>query len=252
MTPHMDESSGLNDGGKSAGDDVFDGRAKTMPLTSVTGTAEIPEVDEFESDPVRSGKSLLNQGTLLIALLLGVAAAIIYGMRVSQGEIHSAASTVEAEAKIDQALARLSKSQALPDDDPLKSGNINKLFRDTDLIISMFSSDLTSQQVPIESLQCNPFILTRAKSEPAIDTQPVSPYRNQRHKKAQQRMQELNKELAGLQLQTVIIGNVNVAVINDDLYQTNHTVGSFKVTKISKMAVDFEADGRAFSLTMSQ
>ncbi len=252
MTTNLDDPSVMNNGATPQDDGGFDGATKTTPLMAGAGSANLPEIDDFESEPARNGRSLFNQSTMLILLLLGVAAALIYTMRVSQGEISSTASTLEAEAKIDQALARLTSSQDLPEDDLLRSENLDEIFRDTDLIISMFSSDLTSQQVPIEYLQCNPFIVTLANSDSATEILPAAQYGDQRRKKAQQRMQELNTELAGLKLQTVIIGNVNVAVINDDLYQKNHAVGSFKVTKIIKMSVDLEADGQTFSLSMSQ
>ena len=251
MTTHLDQPPSLKDAAAAREvDTAFDGSAKTMPLMS--GGASLPEVDEFESEPIKNSRSILNQSTLLILLMLGVAAILIYTMRLSQGEIRSAESTIEAEAKIDQALARLTKSRALPQDDPLRHGNLDELFRDTDLIISMFSSDLTSHQVPIEYLQRNPFILTLALTDPTADMQPVALQNDGKRKKLQQRMEELNKELAGLKLQTVILGNVNVAVINDDLFQETHTVGSFTVTKISKMSVQLEADDKTFTLTMGQ
>ena len=215
---------------------------------------DLPQSVGFDLAPLKRGPSLLSQGTLLILLVLAIAVGVIYMMRLSQGEIAPEPGSKEAEAKIDQALAKLTKRDVLPMNDPLRAGNLDVLFRDTEKVITMFSIDLTEHQVPIGFVQRNPFVFAMAKRQSAVDFMDASNLaeRLKQKQREQQRRAELEREISKLVLQTVILGPVNVAVINSDMVKTGQVIGSFEIRKIQRMSVELVADGRMFTLSMSE
>ena len=223
---------------------------RTKPLSQLTGGGDgFPGVEQFEMEPSRRGLPVPSQGALLIILLLAVTAGVIYAMRATQSEIKSDSESQEAEAKIDQALIKLTGGTN-SGGDPTLNQDIDSLFADSDRIVTMFSTDMTRQQVPIEFLQRKPFV--QAMSKKSQDTsQPTAAAIAEADQKQQQR-EQLERQLAALTLQTVIMGRVNVAVIDNDLVQQNHKISGFIVKKINKMSVELEAGGEIFILNMCE
>ena len=238
----------LSDGGGEADTD-------SLSPSAVIGPEEIPEADEFELKAPKNSSKLLNQGTLLVLLLVSVTVTVIWVMRLSQGEIRSAPGSKEAEAKVDDALTklRLPKVGALVADDPLSPYNIDNLFQDSEHLITMFSADQTMRQVPIEFIQRNPFMLPEANADGIGTFSAVNTTGNdKKERRRQQRREKLSRELAGLELQTVMMGRVPMAVISNDLVRVGHVMGSFTIKKIRPRSLDLEVDGQAFVLTMEQ
>jgi len=208
----------------------------------------LPEADDFSSiDKAKSNRKFLSQGTMLILIVFVIAAGTLYGMRLSNHIDGPSAHIKTMEAKVDQALAKLSAPQGLAKNDALQPANIKKLFEDTDQIVSMFSADLTQRQVPIRFVKKNPFVLpvfqsVREESD-AYDAEDSA-------KAEQKRIRMLKQELGHYELQSIMQGSRPVAVINGELVQPGQRIGSFKLIAIHNRSVELQNGGTNFTLTM--
>ncbi|MBI1336808.1 MAG: hypothetical protein GC164_07590 [Phycisphaera sp.] len=202
----------------------------------------LPEAD-LDMQSTRGSSKLLSHGSMLVVLIFVVAAGSIYAMKVTQGAIRSDPQTKEVEARVEQALAKLSRPSAMAQDDPLLQQNLGSLFKDTDAIVSMFKSDMTAHQVPIEYVQKNPFELYNESPVADASADPGAGANNRV-------LQQLEMELGDLELQTVMLGARPVAVISGEIVQPGQSVGSFKVKTISQLAVVLEASGHDFTLSL--
>lgn len=222
---------------------------KQIPLMGGLMRPEgLPEAEEGDFGSAKPESRLLNQGTLLIVMVAAIAAGAIYIMRVSQGDIANASEdTVKVEARIEQALAKLSKPGAMAGTDPLQPGNMKALFEDTDAILGMFSDDHAKRQVPVEFLKKDPFELVVAKPQAAAAAaaQPVN----------DRQSDELNRKIAAaakeLKLQSIMGSGANaIAVVNGELLQVGQTTGEFKVIAITGREVQLESNGRTVTINM--
>ena len=64
------------------------------------------------------------------------------------------------------------------------------------------------------------------------------------------RLQELQGELKTYELQTIMIGRRNVAVIDNNFFQRGGQLGSFVIESIHKLAVHLSAEGQNFELRL--
>jgi hypothetical protein len=221
---------------------------RTMPLMS--GVARADEAisgAELATDGSSSGSNVLSQGTLLVLLAFVVAAGALMLMRQQRADPDADVAGKEVEAKIEEALAKLSKPNAMAQNDSLRQENINALFKDTGSIIAMFNVDVTSQQVPLEFLKKNPFsVPARAQVEMA------APAAVNTDGQREKRLRELHAEAKELDLQSIMEGSRPVAIIGGTLVQQGQTIGSFQVAKIGGMGVTLTADGQEFKITMQK
>lgn len=219
---------------------------KTMSLMGgIVRPEGLPEADLNLGE--RSGGRLLGQGTLLLLIVFVIAAGTIYAMHLTKGDLKSGSKSVkEVEARIEQALAKLNKPEAMRSDDPLAPANLTALFQDTGSIVAMFSTDMTQRQVPIEFIKKDPFELSVAKDDQK------APVRNDSEsaRQARDRKQRIEMEFAQLKLQTVMQGRVPVAVVNGQFTRVGQTLGSFVVKAIDGTSVKLEVDGQIFELQM--
>lgn len=230
-----------------AGDDGASGTgqnesAGNMSLvSSLSGGPEgLPEADDFAFiDGQKTKSRLMNQTSLMVVMLALVAGTSIFAMRMTQGEV-DLATDQEAEIKIEKALARFNEAGTNA------NGSARSFFGDTEDILSVFSVNATEVQVPSEYLAKNPFTFTRPEKVVIQQEVVISESAQDR------RMRELNAEFSRLSLDTVMHGRVPVAIINGQLLQVGHEVGSFKVAKISGMSVVLTANDQLFQLSMEQ
>ncbi len=216
---------------------------KTLSLMGgVVKPEGLPEADAAFG--VAKGPSkLFSQGTLLILLVACIAAGSIYAMKAAQGEIALNPAAKEVEARVEQALAKLTNPQALPQNDPLLKRNLDDLFRDTAAIIAMFSDDMTQRQVPIEFVQKNPFLVWQPAPTVVSDAAPVNDDRG---------VKKLRNELSRLKVQTIMFSSRPVAVIDGEIVQPGAQLGSFTVKEIKQFSVVLEAAGQIFTLAMEK
>jgi len=218
-----------------------DGSPQTMSLLGGVARPEgMPEGDELTTGP--GGGGLLNQGTILIGIVTLIAAGSLYAMRLSQGDLSQDTATKQVEAKIEQALAKLTQPGAMAASDPLSQQNIEALFQDTDSIINMFSTDFTEHQVPAQLIKKNPFAIasTRRADEP--------PPPDKAEQERLRKLRALATELKGFELQSVMRGAVPVAVISGEFYRRGDRMGSFVVEQIEPLKVSVVAEGQRFEL----
>lgn len=227
---------------------VENGSGKTMTLMGgIAHLDRLPESD-LDLESLKPGSKLFNQGTLLIVVVAAVAAACLSTMRLSQGELISNAATKQFEAVVDTALAKLNNKESLAADDPLQHNNLSSLFQDPDEIVAVFSVDVIQQQVPIEFVQKNPFVLPKSR----VVSKPTRPNTPKTIDSRTAQRSKLERELHGLQLQSVVGGPNPVAIINRKLIQVNQAVGRFKVVAIRDRGVELVAGGHKFTLRMDR
>jgi hypothetical protein len=219
---------------------------KTMSLLSgVARPEEMPEVSDTEFGDAKGPGKLMSQGTMVLVALLVVAGLVIYAMRTVQNGGTSGNKDVD--AKIEQALAKISQPYALSGDDALAPGNTAKLFKDTQEIVEEFSNDPAKREVPIDYVKKNPFVMpTTATPEAPVGAGPARPDENALA------IKKLQAELKNLKLQSVMGGNRPVAIIDGELVQPGGTVGSFTVKAIKGTTVELEGAGQPFTLTMEE
>jgi hypothetical protein len=238
----------MNQPNRTSGDQAeMDESQKTMSLMGgIVRAEELPGADGM-LEGGRTGIKL-GQGSMVILMVAAIAIGSIYLMRLTQGDLSSGKEFREAEARIEQALAKLSNSQAMAADDPLRRENLDSLLQDTNSIVSMFNTDMTHRQVPIEEIQKDPFELTPTEQVVIVPTR--SDEEARRAERERQRQQQLRTEFSRLRLQTVMQGRMPVAIINGDFVRVGGAIGSFTVRSIDGMTVELEADGQVFPLTM--
>lgn len=211
-----------------------------LPLSAMIRPEGLPDASEADLQPPRPTFRFMNRGTLLILGLAALGLATIWGMRLGRGEVSSKLADSQIEARIEQALAKLTKPAGLADDDPLLRKNIQDLLSDTDSIVKMLANDPSKNQVPIEFVKKNPF---------QMGAETVADGGAQRQGDS---AKKLNAEFAKLKLQSVVTGRMPLAMINDQMCRVGDRIGSFTVTAIrqNELAVDLAAAGTTFSLTM--
>lgn len=225
---------------------------KTLSLMSGVARPEgLPEAADLDLQSMKTGSRMLNQGTLVVVAVFLVAAGSLYAMRLSQSDNETDPAAKEVEARVDQALAKLTKTPTLGQDNPLRRDNLDALFDNTEQVVAMFVSDPTTQQVPIEYVKKNPFTIPITRADPSLSGTAAD---NQvgLDREARERLRKLQFEFADLELQTVMRGRVPIAIISDQMLRPGDLVGSFtvKAIHVDSLSVDLENEGRIYTLTM--
>ncbi len=198
---------------------------------------------EDAEEPDSRGRKLLGQGTLLMVIVVIVAAGGIYFMRLTQGDLNTAPIPKEVDAKIEWALATHKTSDP---NNPLKAENVDALLNDTESFVAMFSSDPTNVQVPLEYVQKNPFTMPTL-DEPKADANPAVT-----NKRDQDLRKRLEAEASNFKLQSVLGGQTPVAMINGEIVSVGQKLGAFQVVSIASRSVDLESNGLKVTLHMAQ
>lgn len=185
--------------------------------------------------------SRVPSGVLLLVVVLGVAAAVLYTMRLtgSVGKMDDAAKS--AELQIEQALAALrGKTHGTAEDEPAGMDS-------TSQVIAMFADDPTAKQVDPDQLSKNPFALRAAARDGTTTASVDAPDVDMG---AQLQARKLRDEVSRMQLQTVMHGRVPLAVISGQMVREGDRFGSFRVAAIERMAVVLDSEGNTYRLTM--
>ena len=173
--------------------------------------------------------SKLPQSTLLIVAIVVVAGGALGFMRMSQSNVGEDRIDAEVRAKIDQAVAKFSNRDAMSPDDPINPANIDELFADTESVVAMFATDYTQNQVPVEYVKKNPFVLNRPKS---TDNQPTSTHNRDLERQYQQWLTERRREIQKLNLEAVMGGTTPVAIVDGESVRVGQQLGNFEVVAI--------------------
>ncbi len=216
----------------------------TVPLMTGLGdpgaSEEFSETDNWMGNDTANTNKLLGQSMILITVVAVIAAGSLYAMRLSQDNMATGQATKDAESKIADFLA---KRDLLHSSDPRNPENVEKLLHDTDEIIDSISVGTAIQQVPVEFVKKNPFtILVMPQVSEELNPDAV----------LRKAMKNLQAELSRFELQTVMGGARNVAIINGDFYQEGDAIGSFTIQSISPdhQAIELMAEGHLFELNL--
>lgn len=205
----------------------------------------LPDADDFEFiDEKKGGSKLLSHGTLVILLVFSIAAGTLYLMRMSNGSIVSEVNA-EVEGRVDTWLAKIANPQSMSSTDPLKKENLDELLGTTDEVVATFNFDMQKQQVPIEFVQKNPF-------EMPAGAQDAAPQVDNTERDRQLMIQKLDREFKALKLQSIMLGQRKIAVINGELKQIGQSIGSFRIDDIDGHRVVLSAAGEKFILTQAE
>jgi hypothetical protein len=203
--------------------------------------------DPLEGAEAIGKKSRVNEGVVLLVVVLAIASGVLLIMRQT-GKASLTGGLSSVELQIEKALTQMSGINAgqanQPGDTPLPT---------TEQVVAMFSTDPAAKQVKLAELKFNPFALrvTTRLTEVAVD--PVSnPGPSVEDRRAKLRAQELRDELGKLELQTVMKGRVPMALVSGEVVRERAKLGSFTVVAIEPMAVILAADGNTYRLTMEQ
>jgi hypothetical protein len=230
------ESSGGGDGpsGESNPMDASwqtgDGLESSMGVGAATGPA----------------KKKINEGMLLLAVVLAVAAGVLFLMRKT-GAATIDQSLAAVELKIEQALAQAGVvNGASPAGD---AKGLEAFLRNSDDVVALFLNDPSNKQVAPENLKKNPFYRLIAL-KPSDDKPQIVQTMTAEQREQQLRQQQLRAEVSMLQLQTVMQGRTPIAVISNRVVREQETLGSFTVVAIEPRSVVLAADGNSYRLTM--
>jgi len=215
----------------------------SMTLSGIGGGEVLPDDPELEPTSYAGG-NLLSHSAILLAAVAVVAVGSLYLMRSLQGDLSASDEAQEIEAKIANTLDRLNTPSLLQADDPLRPGNLHDLLASTDDITAIFGHDVRDQQVPIEQVKKDPFSLVIGESDSLHVKPDTTSQQNDR------RAVKLQREFTKLELQSIMMGARNIAVIGGEFYKRGDRIGSFTVTDIDKLTVYLQAAGSTFQLTL--
>ena len=206
---------------------------------------EMDQAFSMESSEAAGG-SRVNQGTVLMILLLVVAGAALAAMRMG-GAASIDESISDVELKIETALAQL----GVRSDEISGNGARAGMLADADQVVAIFTTDPSARQVPLEGLRGNPFIMAHGQPDRTAST-PTTPTLSQADRERERRLEQLRMELSRLELTTVMNGRVPLAVVSGTVVREGERLGSFSVVSIEPRSVTLTAEGNSYRLTMAE
>ncbi len=187
-------------------------------------------------------------GVLMLVIVLAVAGAALFAMRLTGSVAQRDGAVQAAELQIEQALATLT-GQAAPqpgtaaEDAPLQT---------TEQVIARFADDPTDKQVDLDHLRKNPFALRLAARTSTQTAGHADAPASGVDMADQLRAKKLRAEVDRRQLQTVMHGRVPLAMVDGQVVREGDTLGSFRVAAIEQMAIVLDAEGNTYRLSMEQ
>lgn len=226
-----------------ASDPLAEEPAQTMPLLGgVVRPDGLPAAGDDSADTLSAPGALFGRGSLILLLVFTIAGGSLYLMRRSQLELVGETEPSESELRIDEALARIAAGHTdtthLAADKP----------SDAEKIVSMFSTDTASHQVPLEYVQKNPFVMPEV--EVSAKPKAAAPAKVDPRKQERDLLDRLTDEVRGYKLQTVMQGSRPLAIINGAIVKQGQRLGSFKLIAVEDRAVKLSDGNYRFTLRM--
>ena len=180
-------------------------------------------------------KKPVNRTTLVLFAIIALGGGGLWLMHMRTGPSSAAASSTDAPKKtINQFLSG----------GPANIKLMEMSLRNTEKLVQQFNHP-NVKQIPLASLQMNPFRATAKSNDDADD--PVN-----KRKLAEQREAVL-KQYQTLQLQSIMYGEKNRScLINNMLYREGQSVSGFIIEKISSDTVSVKQDAWRFDLKMAK
>lgn len=229
-----------------------DEEPRSMPLSAMAADDPATGVDgDFQS--TKAPSKIFNQGSMLLVLIAAVAGGAIFTMRQTSSVGPGQGVDRKVEAKIEQALAKLSRPGEMSADDPLTPGNLANLNQNTDAIVAIFQDDVSARQVPLEYVQKDPFELFQPPAEIAVVTTRTGPTMEEleaqkRAAALAAREQALRAELQRMRCDAIM---GDLVMINGNALRRGMKVGNFTVVDIKASSVVLRADDLSYELKIN-
>ncbi|HSI34629.1 MAG TPA: hypothetical protein VK986_13655 [Tepidisphaeraceae bacterium] len=215
-------------------------------LESESGESQDPTADldlgQGETEyVVAEEKKPISAATLVLFAIFGAAGLASYFLLVKEGPSASAAATADPKAGqvIEQFMTDKSQNFA----------HMQKMLRDTDLVVKQFLTYPSVTQVPLTDLRANPFQLAAADEA----AKPTGKEAEREKKRKEEERQAVLRGVQNLQLQSVIASDRSKScMINNVLYTEGQQVDAFTVEKIAPNAVIVRNGAYRFELRMQR
>lgn len=201
-----------------SGADTLHGReGASFPL----GTGDDGLDADSAFDPLAGAESVKrsNTGTVLIILVILVAAGGLFSMRTLAKVSASVQSDTEVESSIETFIATLTGSSGG------KSSGTSVLLRDDDPSLEVLSESYTEHQVPLVNVAKNPFLLAQKSTDlatnPVVDTGGSDRIYEQRRR---QKIKDIESAKGRLTLTSVLLGSTPLANINGKILRVGNTI----------------------------
>ena len=204
--------------------------------------------DEFMSSTSASRK--INFGSLLIVIVVVIAAGAIFAMRTLARVSEAFAGNAEVDKVIDSFLDSQTGDNGLGSFDSLLVDN-------SDSPLNILDDNYTEMQVPLANVQRNPFILDGdhdTDAAPPVDANPGDESLRLWETRRAEREIAIESARSRLVLKSVMMGTPKLANLNDRIVREGDTVViepgqiEFKVTEIALDAVVLVATDELYDL----
>jgi hypothetical protein len=237
---------GGDDDGATGNDSSAISGADASLMMSGGGGGSSTGVDGDESAATSEGgfviggeeKKPLNKTTLILFLAVALGGGGLYLMHLRAGP--DAAMAAASNSKEQQAVTTFLNGGA----DNMKK--MQSLLQNTERVVQQFLAYPSIKQVPLNSLQTNPF---REKVS-AGDPNSLSEAEARRQRELAK--EQIKRELDNLSLQSVMRGRVNSCMISGKLVREGQTINGFLVEKISASSVIVSQGDFKFELKMER
>ena len=180
-------------------------------------------------------KKPINRTSLVLFGILAIGGVGLYLMHLRTGpQSATAAPTDTANKTINQFLSGGQSNIKL----------METMLRSTEKVVQQFNQYPSVKQVPLGSLQTNPFRVTGGSSEDADDA-------TNKRKLAEQR-QVVLKSFQTLQLQSIMAGTHKACMINNTMVEEGQQIGQVVIEKISSGSVVVKSGNYRFELKMQK
>jgi len=207
-------------------------------MGGIAGGGALPG-GEFAMTGVGESKKLTQQSILIGLTVTVVAFGALMLMRVTQKDASAAGVSAETMQFMTELDVRIANMDKMAKNDPLNPDNIKRLFQDTDDIVAAIEDDPTEKQVPLGSVQMNPFTAVHAKTVAEVVVDDAAILEAERKTK----LQSLYGELARVEIQSLVGGARPAAFIGGDLFKVGDKIGSFVIRDIDNRRIVFDAPG---------
>lgn len=249
MNPNDTNMTGLPDELGTATQTPDSSENSTFPL----GVGEGGGLDgEAALDPLAGAESAKrsNTGTLLIVLVIIVAAGGLFSMRTLAKVTASVNDDAEVEQTIESLLAQFSGS-ATPGE-----GKKSVLMEDASPALRVLNESYSERQVPWENVQGNPFILAVPTTDATPDVQPDNGNASLRdwERRRREKMAKIDEAGKRLTLSSTLLGSNPLANINNTILRVGDTLKQgdvlFRLTDIRSDSVTLVGEDLALDIEM--
>ncbi len=197
--------------------------------------------------PARTGggyKSQMNRGNIIMAALFVAAGGLVYALTLRKGPAVASAEVQNIRSQVNTALQRFQASGSFT-----SAAKVS-----TQDLLARFSNQIVHRQIPLESLQKDPFVFVpppRVVKPTGQTPEAVSPVDAQQQDPMAQSRREVQARFEALSLQAVQTGASGMmAIISNNLVTPGQKIECFTVKRIEEDSVVLTWEDEEFILKM--